>query len=146
MGEVLMTEQDNHKNTVTAENDKSLRKDFRALLSSIAHVKFEKNADSWIEMELVNLSFGGVKIRMKKELEPSIVLPGKPCRLKFSIKGKEQIFPGHIIWVCAPCLDKNTVNYTRMGIQFDELTFNDKAGLLSMFIWNKHIKNSQDTH
>lgn len=140
-----MKAQEDHENIFVTENDKTMRKDFRALISSIAHVTFD-NADPWIEMELVNLSFGGVKIRINREIEPSIAIPGKPCRLKFSIKGKEQIFPGHVIWVCAPLQGKDTINHTRMGIQFDELTINDKAGLLSMFIWNRNIKNSQDDH
>ncbi len=123
-----------HSGQVTDSTYEEMRQDFRAVLSTSARICCG-DGDSWLKVEIVNLSFGGVKVRLQDKKDLVLHLPGTPCRVKAIVNKKEDIFGGHVVWSSDP--EKEPLE---MGIQFEGLSVDDKADLVALFMWNKHKK------
>lgn len=126
----------------TTDGYEKMRKDFRTALSSGAHIAFN-NEHSWTGAQIIDLSFGGVRICLLEKNAPSTVETGTPVSVKVSIHEKEETFPGHIVWISSETDEDIKRNTTKMGIQFDGLSLDHKADLVSLFMWNKFQKSEK---
>lgn len=122
-------------NEVTGDE---MRTDFRAVLSSVAWISFNE-VKPCFKAEIVNLSFGGIKIRFAEGADLPGMVPGTSCQVRACIKEKEEVFPGKLVWTSG-----GIDGPIQAGIQFEGLSVDDKADLVALFMWDKYTKNSPD--
>lgn len=143
-----MTSRENRPDAEGAVSFEQMRKDFRAELSSTAYVALGKSGEEsgpWIEAEVFDISLGGVRLSFELDDETAKDLPGAACTVKFSIKGEDKVFPGHFAWGAAdsPEGEETVRRPFEAGVCFEDLSLDDKADLVSLFMWTKLSQNSQ---
>lgn len=124
-----------------------MRKDFRAPFSSTAYFALGGSGEAsgfWIETEVLDLSLGGVRVSFELDDDRLKDLPETACSVKFSIKGEDKIFPGHVAWVSSGLSEKEgTIGSPEAGISFEGLSLDDKSDLVSLFMWTTLEKGTQ---
>jgi len=98
----------------------------------------------WTEAEVIDISFGGVHLRFEGPTPPGYDKES-PCAVKFHAKGEDKIYQGSIAWIEPAAAEegRDTTGFWEAGVNFGELSREEKREILTVFMWTKLEQSEQ---
>jgi hypothetical protein len=127
----------------TGEDFTELRKYVRAPLYTKVGIA-PGPGGPWTEAEVLDISFGGVRLRFEGPTPPGYDKEG-PCAVKFHAKGEDKIYRGSIAWIEPAAAEegRDTKGAWEAGVNFGELPREGEKEILTVFMWTKLEQSEQ---